>query len=840
MKKLSLIPLIVILLVLAVSITVQGQVPPVHDGEFAVPGLNDTVEIFRDEWGVPHIYASNTHDLLFAQGYTQAQDRWWQMEFSRHTGSGTLQELTGRNEALMGTDLYLRTLGFREVAERELVESYNEDDIALLQSFADGINAYIMGKDPGQLAFEYTALGMIGVTVEIKPWSLVDTMVWMKVMSYGLGGNQGSESRLAKLAAGLDSELLEDWNVAWPFGEKPTIIWPEDLPVTTETAAINNSQDAGIVGLDIDLIGGFEAVDLSFGSGPGIGSNNWVVDGNLTESGLPLMANDPHLGLEMPSIWYEIGLHCMPVSDECPYDVTGFTFTSFPLVVLGHNSRISWAFTNVGPDTQDLYQIRVNPDNPLQYEWNEEWRDMTVREETLNFGDGSESIDFQVRVTHLGPIINDSVDGFNNESPIAMRWAALDTEQTMRSLALLNRAQNWNDFREALSYFDSPSQNILYADVDGNIGYQTPGRIPIRAPGHTGLLPVPGWTDEYEWLGYIPYDMLPRIYNPARGYVSTANQALVPLEYYAWLAEELGDEFGADAHYVISYQWDFGYRGERINYLLEELAPHNADTFGQIHSDNYDGSAAEIMPFLAELEIEDTELAAARDWLVEWDYQFNMDSPQAPLYAFFWTRLMDNLYNDQFGDLDKAGGSQNEWRATYLLMQEPDNAWWDDFATDGVTESRDEIMLLSFGEGYAATVEALGENRDEWQWGTLHTITFVSSPIGQSGIGPVENMVNRGPVAVGGTGSAINAMSWSAASDGFTTSHGPSMRAIYDLSDWDNSLTIHPTGQSGHPISFQYESMIEPWRNIEYHPMLWSRENVEAAAVSTLTLTPGE
>ena len=840
MKPLKTIFLLVTLVLITCTVTAQET----GAQELAVAGLNDRVEILRDSWGVPHIYASNTHDLLFAQGYTQAQDRWWQMEFSRHIASGAIEELTGYSEGLIGTDLYLRTLGFRAIAERELAETYDAEIITALQAFADGVNAYIMTKDVNELALEYTILGMSGVTIVVEPWTPVDTIIWGKVMALNLSGNEGYERLLSQLySSNLDPELLNDWNVDWPFGEKPTIVWPEDLPITEATATSRPELPGdGIVGLDTQLIGNFSLQNslLPLLGGIGLGSNNWVAGGGITESGLPLMANDMHLGLQIPSIWYEIGLHCTPISAECPFNVTGFTFSPTPLVIAGHNDYISWAHTNVGPDTQDLYQIRVNPDNPLQYEWDGEWRDMTVREETVNFGNGADPITFQARSTHLGPIMNDSATGFNNTDPVALRWTALDPGTLFQAVWLLNQAQNWTDFRAALSYWDVPSQNVIYADIEGNIGYQTPGRIPIRVAGHTGLLPVTGWTSEYEWLGYIPFDYLPRMFNPDRGYIATANQAVVPVEYYSWLAEQLGDQFGADANYVISYQWDFGYRGDRINTLLEELQPHNFATFQQIHGDNYSGSAAEIMPFLIALEITDPTLAEARDWLAGWDLQSHMDSPDAPLYAFFWTRLMDNLYNDQFGDLYSASGDNNEWWATYLLMQEPDNAWWDDVNTADVVETRDDILLRSFEEAYTATVVALGENRDEWRWGTLHTITFVHQPLGQSGVEPIERMVNQGPFAVSGTSGVINNLGWSTASGDFTTAAGPSERVIYDLSDWGNSQSMHTTGQSGNPNSPHYADMIDPWRNIEYHSMLWTREQVEAAAVETLILMPGE
>lgn len=846
LRRTILLSVLLFVLALAVGV-VQAQGPnPSHSGQVNVPGLNDRVEILRDEWGVPHIYASNAYDLFFAQGYTQAQDRWWQMEFSRHIGGGSIQELTGRNDSLMGTDLFLRTLGFRHVVERELAETYTEAEISLLQAFADGVNAYILDRPQTELAIEYGLLRFSGVTVPMEPWTVVDSITWAKIMSLDLGGNYSRELLYSRVAPVVGEELFNEWSVDWPFGEKPTIFMLEDLEAMLEGASAprpTQVADAGISGLETNLAGNFTEemlAALPFGYGPEIGSNNWVTHGSITETGAPLMANDMHLGLNMPSIWYEVGLHCQPVSAECPYNVAGFAFSSLPGVVAGHNDHISWAFTNVGPDTQDLYLIRVNPDNPLQYEYDGEWRDMIVREEVINFGNGADPVTMQIRHTHHGPIINDnqidadgSIMGFNNDNPLALRWTSLESGTILRALPLLNTASNYEEFREALRFWDTAAQNVIYADVEGNIGYQMPGNIPIRAANHSGMMPVPGWTSEFEWRGYIPFDSLPRIFNPARGWIATANQAAVPLEYYGMLEAQLG----GDANYIISQSWDYGYRGERIVDLLESLAPHNHATFQQIHGDNWNGSAAEILPFMAEIAIDDADLAELRDWLVDWDYLFDVDSPQAALYAYFWSYLISNTIDDEFLGTRSASGTQNEWRLAYLLMQDPENHWWDDITTPDVTETRDDIVIRSLQEAHDATVEALGADRDGWSWGGLHTITFVSNPLGLSGIGSVEAMVNRGPFPVGGSNNAVNAVSWRAFN--FAASSGPSERVIYDLSDWDNSLSMHTTGQSGHPASQHYANMIDPWLNVEYRPMLWSRERVEAAAVDTLILLPG-
>ncbi|NWG16924.1 MAG: penicillin acylase family protein [Chloroflexi bacterium] len=861
MKVLRIVLLVLVLVVALVLLGgflvfndwTRGPIPQT-DGEITVAmpsaalaaanaGLKDTVEVIRDKWGIPHIYATSTYDLFFAQGYVQAQDRWWQMEFSRHIGSGSIQELTGKQDSVMSQDVFIRTVGWRRAAEGDL-ENYDEESLAVLQAFADGVNAYILSRSADDLALEYTLLGLTGVRIAIEPWTPIDSLVWAKVMAWNLSGNRGAEQQRSALYETLGQEMADQYLLPWPFGKKPTIIPPEALPITDATLTAPSS-GAGIIGVSTRLAGGLTANDVLLRTDPAIGSNNWVVSGQLTESGAPLLADDPHLGIQMPSIWYEIGLHCQPVSEECPFDVRGFALSATPGIIIGHNARIAWGVTNVGPDTQDLYLLKINPDNELQYEWNGEWRDMVVHEETINFGDGEPPITIRVRETHLGPIINDNqidddgtLQGFNNDDPMAFRWTALEPSTILKAAVGLNRAQTWEEFREALRYWDVPSQNFVYADVDGNIGYQTPGKIPIRAAGHSGLLPVDGTTDAYEWKGYIPFDDLPRALNPESGFLHSANQAVVPLEYYDQLRDKLADEFGEDSNYFLGQQWDYGYRGQRIVELLQTLAPHNQETFATIHGDNKMINAEELMPFLAELDFGDETLNSARDWLAEWDYQMHMDSPQAALYASFWARLMDNLFNDQLGDYSASGGSLDMW-AAYQLAQEPDNAWWDDTRTADTTETRDDILIRSFREGYEAVVKRLGSDRAAWKWGSLHTATFVNDPLGSSGIGLIENIFNRGPVATSGGGSIVNATSWNAASGDFTVGSLPSMRMIVDLSDFSRSLTIHTTGQSGHPYSPHYADMIDEWRNIQYHPMLWAREDVEANAASRLTLKPG-
>jgi len=819
---------------------------PQHNGELKVAGLQDTVEILRDELGVPHIYAKNMHDLFFAQGYTQAQDRWWQMEFWRHVGSGRIGELVGKKDTLLGTDIFIRTLGWRHVAESEVKLCDDEETISRLQAFSDGVNAYIMNREPSKLAMEYGILKLTGVDMEIEPWTPADTVVFGKMMAWDLGPSNNTEEDRATLYELLGEEMADQLlTPPWPFGKKPTIVQPEDLPIAGSTEIVQITGKDKCADTDILLTSNLShSMSLVFEPGQGIGSNNWVVGGKMTQSGMPLLANDPHLGIQMPSIWYEIGLHCLPAGGEPPSDMVGYAFAVTPGVIVGHNNSIAWGVTNVGPDVFDLYRIRVNPDNPLQYEWNGEWRDMTVYQETIYFGDGAEPITIKVRETHLGPIINDNeideetgeITGFNNEAPLALCWTALEPGTLLQSVTRLNTATNWEEFRDALRYWDVPSQNFVYADTKGNIGYQTPGHIPIRSENHSGLVPSPGWTDEFEWKGFILFDDLPRVFNPERGYIVTANQAVVPMEYYDQLAKKLGEGL----NYVISREWNYGYRAQRLVELLEEKAPHTISTFQAIQGDNKLISAEELMPYLANLKFDNAELTEARDWLLEWDCQCGMDSPQAALYAEFWVRLVNDLFGDQLTEDILVRGGDREMQAIFLLMDKPTNAWWDDITTKDVVETRDDMLVRSFSEAYASTVAALGKNRNNWKWGDLHTATFVSNPLGQSGIGLIENMVNRGPFSTSGSTGTVNNTVWYTDSGDFSVKWVPSMRMIIDLSDFSKSVTVHTTGQSGHPYSQNYDDMIDLWRNVEYCPMSWTREQVDAAAVDKLILEPSK
>ena len=874
MKPRNLAISIAISVVLVIVLTVGAllwfnlrRMLPQHDGIVYLQGLHDTVQIVRDDWGIPHIYASNVDDLFFAQGYVHAQDRWWQMEFERRTGLGEIEELTGYNTGVVGNDIFIRTVGWNRSVAADL-EALSEETRAVLEAYTAGVNGYIAGRHGGSLALEYTLLGLTGAQIEVRPWSPMDTLAWAKVMAWGQSSNWDDEITRMELNDSIGPEMTDIYAPPYPFDQRPSILTAEDLPISTDslTTASRSTrpEDRPVMALNAatDLAGGVAPGFAPITGHAGVGSNSWVISGSNTASGTPLLANDPHLGIQMPSIWYEVGLHCRPVSEECPYDVVGFSLTGTPTVLIGHNQRIAWGLTNSIGDVQDLYILHINPENPLQYEYNGGWRDMEVVTEVIHFAtpydetaddpdtpecegisglpineDGD--LEIQVRPTHFGPIITDNsinddcefVAQNNDENPMALRWSALEPGDLLRATIELNKASDWESFREALSYWHWPPINFVYADVDGNIGYQLPFNVPIRAAGHDGQVPMPGWTDEYEWQGYIPYDLLPRILNPERGWIVTANHGVVPSEYY----DQLADELGEDASYLISVVYAYGYRGQRLVDLVSSNSSHTVETVAEIQGDNHNLHAEEILPYLFAIDFEDETLAQAADFLRDWDLQNHMDSPQAALFEAFWVALVDNLWNDQLG-FQTSGGGHVAW-GTRLLMDMPDHEWWDDVETAEV-ETRDDILTRSLQDALDYMTATWGDDWDAWRWGAMHTATFVSNPLGVSGIGFIENLVNAGPVPASGGWDTVNRTSYRTNRPYAVSGSITSMRMIVDLGDLDNSRSIHTTGQSGHPFSPHYADMVDLWRFIRYHPMRFSEDVVEDAAANRLELRP--
>ena len=817
--------------------TVAPKSFPQVDGNIELDGLDAAVDIYRDNMGVPHIYATTSHDLYFAQGFVHAQDRFWQMDFWRHVGSGRISEMFSSE---VETDAFLRTLGWRVTAEQEweqLPPTLKDN----LTSYAKGVNAYLKDHEATALSLEYSILGLLNANYTIEPWTPIHSLTWGKAMAWDLRGNMDEEIERAVLLKTLTPDQVSALFPPYPQ-DQPFIVnkigngisanaWPQssafDLPNETLAALEHNTS----------------LLDLALGPvGDGIGSNSWAISGERTTTGLPLLANDPHLSIQMPSIWYQAHLECKPITDDCPYNVAGFTFAGVPGVIIGHNDRIAWGFTNVGPDVMDLYIERVNPENPEQYEVNGEWVNFETRQETIQVA-GGDPLEITVRLTRHGPVISESFGDLKNDNTdndpefipfkeragldlpedyvIALKWTALAPSTPFEAVWGFNKAQNWDDFRAAAEKFHVPSQNLLYADVEGNIGYQMPGDIPICANGD-GTVPVPGWTDEYEWTGYVPFDELPYSFNPPEGYIVTANNQVPPGDY----------------PYLITRDWAYGFRAQRIVDMIAN-APDKIDIayIQNMQGDSFDANGPVFVPMLAQINFEDatSNEAAALDLLKNWDYQAKADSDAAAIFEAFWRQLLQNTCNDDMPeDYWPEGGSRyGEFMGNLSL----DSGWWDDKTTLDVTETREEILKKSFVNAIAELEKTFGNDISKWNWGELHTSTFRNETLGESGVPPIESLFNRGPFRTSGGSSIVNATGWNAL-EGYEVTNVPSMRMIVDLSDLNNSVTVHTTGQSGHAYHPHYIDMAPLWADIQYYSMLWDETRIMPEAEGHLVLKP--
>ncbi|MFK4728103.1 penicillin acylase family protein [Agromyces mediolanus] len=813
--------------------TVQRSFPQTS-GSIDVPGLESAVTVERDDAGIPTVVAESDHDLFLAQGYVHAQDRFWEMDFRRHVTAGRLAELFGASQ--VPTDTFIRTLNWRGVAEQEY-ELLDEPTRAIYDAYADGVNAYLDERGGADLSLEYAVLGLQNPGYSPEPWTAVDSIAWLKAMAWDLRSNLEDEIDRALLATELPPEEVARLHPGFSFSSMPTILGGPAAAAPAangEPSPIGASPDedadaAAEASASLrELRTALDGLPQLFGPAGGeIGSNSWVVSGAHTESGLPLLANDPHLGPAMPSIWYQMGLRCAERSERCLYDVAGYTFSGLPGVVIGHNDRIAWGFTNLGPDVADLFLERVEGD---EYELDGVRRPLQLREETIEVA-GGDPVTVTVRATGRGPLVTgigdsfariadaaDASDAGAGDIQLSLAWTALTAGTTPQAIFALNRAQDWDGFRTAAALFDVPSQNLVYADVDGNIGYQAPGDIPIRSVGD-GTVPLPGWTSANRWTGSIPFEQLPSLYNPERGIIVTANNAVT-----------------ADGPFLTA-DWDLGYRADGIERRLAEAldggAKLSADDLAAIQLDTRDANAEAFLPLIAELEL-DGDARAGADYLAGWDGHADADSGQAAYFAVFWRTLLDGMFGGLPEGTRPAGGDR--WFGVVgTLLGEPDSSWWTNEQL-GVA-GRDAMIAAALDSAWSETRSLLGSDAERWSWGELHTLTLTNQSFGESGIAPIEWLFNRGPYRLGGGSAIVNAIGWDA-SLGYGVDWVPSMRMIVDLSDFDDSTWVNLTGASGHAFHRHYDDQAPLWQRGEQRPWAYTPDATDAASVDRLTLRP--
>jgi penicillin G amidase len=789
-------------------------------GTLRLPGLGAPVRVLRDRWGVPHIYANGSADLFIAQGYIHAQDRLWQMELQRRTGHGRLAEIFG--EIALDTDRFVRVMGFGRVAQREL-DTLADDSRQIIEAYIRGVNAFVE-QCAKRLPIEFTILRF-----RPEPWQPIDVLVWGKMLAQNLARSWVTEALRAQLVALIGVE-------------RASALEPEYLaghPLTLPQGAHYHAA------IGMDPLRAAEAAARFVGSGEvGQGSNAWVVGGGRAGSGQPLLANDVHLVLQAPSLWYENHL------SGGEYHVTGASLPGTPGVVIGHNERVAWGVTNGENDVQDLFIERFDPADPTRYEFRGAWEQATIVHEQIRVKGRAEPHVEDVRITRHGPIISSLIPTTDHRPPtteqdrnetgarwssivgrpssdgqeLALRWTALDPSQALDAALELNRAADWAGFRAAVMRWTSPTLNFVYADVEGHFGYVFGGHMPVRAQGD-GRLPAPGWTGEYEWTGLIPPAELPYALDPEDGLLVTANNRII----------------GDDYPYPMPSEYLPGYRAARIRQLLDQTLGHDARSFAGIQGDQRSLPGLELAALAGRLPAMGPIAQQARDTLAAWDGELTADSVGGAIYARLREKLLEAAYSEVAGPLRQVGGlgafagllgDTYVWRALPLLLKRlavRDDSW--------LPPGRTGDALLR--EAWAATIvelrDELGDDLHEWRYGRFHTLTL-RHPLGS--VPALAPLFNRGPYPTGGDADTVR-MGYAPRQYALQPFYvAPSYRQICDTSNWDKSQSIHPVGQSGQPSSPHYADFVQPYLNMRYHPMPWSRARVEDATVDRLVLEP--
>ncbi len=789
---------------------------PDTTGEVRLNGLHGTVEIKRDGHGIPQIFADDAADLFFAQGYVQAQDRFYEMDYRRHVTAGRLSELIGEDG--LETDGFVRTLGWRRVAEQEW-NQLGSGARSNLEAYTRGVNAYIDGKSGSDLSLEYSVLSLTRPDYRPEPWTPVDSVAWVKAMAWDLRSNMVDEIDRTMASRQMTVDQVEELYPDPPRSHEP-IVTNRRVNAATRNAPKPARPDHVV---DASLTRARDAarkLPALLGTDEGIGSNSWVVDGEHSTTGKPILANDPHLAPTMPGVWYQVGLHCRALSDDCPYDVSGFSFSGMPGVVVGHNRRIAWGVSTMYADVTDLYLERVDGDT---YEYKGKKVPLETRRETIEVA-GGESRTITVRSTRHGPILSDLDDEIGAvggpEHEVALRWTALTPRPTISAVFALNRAQNWTEFRAAAKRFTVPSQNLVYADVEGNIGYQAPGAIPIRSRGD-GRWPVPGWDGKHEWKGYVPFKALPRELNPTEGFVVTANNRVA------------GDRY----RYLLGADSAVGYRSERIRDLITSKDRLSVRDMTRFQTDSYNPNAEQLVPHLLDIELDGAFASQGQETLEGWDYRQSADSAAAAYFSAVWRNVLELTFHDELPREQWPDGGERWFNVVRTILDQPKSRWWDNLATPTVVERRDDILEESMIRARDELTSIMSRDTSGWAWGNLHRLTLVNPTLGESGVGLVDRLFNRGPVRVGGGSGLVDASAWDAA-EGYEVTAVPTMRMVVDLAHFDRSRWIQMSGSSGHAYHEHYVDQLPLWIDGRTLPWAFGHQAVSTSTEDTLTMRP--
>ena len=759
-------------------------------GKRTIKSLGDTVVISFDETGIPHIKAKSQTDALFALGYIHATERSWQLEMNRRIASGRLSEILGPDT--VNIDRFIRTLGIKRAAEKQF-DKYPVAAKRLLQAYADGINSGNASLG-WALPVEYFLSGS-------KPghWSPTDSVAWMLMMAYDLGGNWQKELQRLELSQYLTTKQV--WEVLLPSSKGEPVSnldfakMYHDLNVFNTSPKSENPKSKKLPSTELginDLPGGKD----------GIGSNNWVLSGKLTESGKPLLANDPHLGLSAPAIWYFAHL------DAPGLNVIGGTLPGIPAVVLGRSEKFAWSFTNTNPDVQDTYLEQLDPSNPSMYRGPHGMLPFIVHQEIIDIK-GSTPITFIVKETRHGPVISDSYARVKraidtNRYALALRWTALDPEnQSVVGLLEMNRAKDLDSFKAAIHKNYAPMQNVVMADTDGNIAYQAAGVAPKRTlhQGLYGIAPAPGWDPQYDWNGYLPFDQLPNSSNPEQGWIATANQAVTALNNPNPLTAD----------------WDVPTRYDRIVQLINAKSTFDLQYMKTMQGDTLSLGATPLLELFKSSKTTHPLGAKTLDLIQKFDGNMSVDSPGALIFNAWADHLTRNVFSRLSYLFFDDYGARNFRYPLIAILQNPNNPWCDLPKTPSV-ETCAESSNIALDRALEYLSEQYGKDPASWAWGKAHIAISEHRPLSKIPVlGKLFNITTPFP----GDSFSINVgrLELNNSSNPYETLQGPSLRAIYDLSDLEKSLFVYQTGQSGWIQSKSYRNLNSLWAKNEYLPL---------------------
>jgi penicillin amidase len=781
---------------------------PGASGTLTVAGLSAPVEVVRDREGVPHIFAKTTDDLYLALGFVHAQDRLWQMEMQRRTGQGRLSEIFG--ERTFGADVFLRTLDLYGHAERSLAALPAEAKAAL-EAYARGVNAFLarpVGLLEPRLPPEF-----ILMRHEPEPWRPADSTVIVKLMALSLSMNINHEIlRLTLAAHGLTSAEIEDLIPLDATDAPPRLPEIAELYPLQRTAVPVRRADAA------------EPLDGLIGTGA---SNNWVVSGARTRSGKPLLANDPHLRLEAPAVWYLAHLALERAGAET-VNAVGATLSGVPLIVLGRGDHLAWGFTNTGPDVQDIFIEKVNPDNPREYLTPEGWRPFAVDEMTIGVkGAGTRTV--ERRRTRHGPVLPGfyrNLQGLLAPNHVAaLEWTALSDDDTTFAAGLFDPdARTVAAYMARMRGFVVPMQSMVVADTFGRIGMIAPGRVPVRDPANkvAGRAPVPGWDATYDWKGYLRFEDLPREDDPNVGAIGTANARMV----------------GPDYPHLLTYDWEAPFRQQRIKQLVFDAADkHDLASMRAAQTDVVSLAVVKLQPLMiAAAQAGGAVEPAVLDQLTVWDGTMRADRLEPLIFTAWLREATKAIYRDDLGD---AFNRYFDYRALALIRLLEGRATARDWCDDRTTPEREScgaVLAGALNQALHGLQARYGADRSKWRWGIAHAASSEHRAFGQ--VATLAQFVNVEVPSPGGNYTLNRGKAEFGEEPPFANKHAASLRAVYDLADLDRSLFIHTTGQSGNPLSPFYRSFAERWSKGEYIEIRTKRETLAKVKLGTWTLTP--